>query len=257
MLLVVSESANDLQLSTNSKQQLMQEDIFRSNGGEFTTASKVLRDKLHNIKAILFDWDGVFNSGVKGEIPSTFNEVDSMGINMLRFGYYMVSGHIPYTAIVTGETNQTAFKWAKRESLNNVYFQVKHKADLLEQLKKEQNIEPDQILFVFDDILDLSLAKEVGARFLVNRKANPLFNAYCIKNNLCDYITYSSGNENAIREISEVVLDALGKFDETIEERILFDGIYSKFLKEKTIITTSYKKSENGDFVEKDFRLII
>ena len=54
-----------------------------------------------------------------------------------------------------------------------------------------------------------------------------------------------------------MILDALGKFDETIEERILFDGIYSKFLKEKTIITTSYMKSENGVFVEKDFKLII
>lgn len=234
----------------------MQEDIFRSNGGEFTTPSTQLRDKLHNIKAILFDWDGVFNSGEKGEIPSTFSEVDSMGINMLRFGYFIMSGHIPYTAIVTGETNQTAFKWAKRENLDNVYFQVKHKVELLKQLKVDQGIEADQILFVFDDILDLSLAKEVGARFLVSRKANPLFNAFCIKNNLCDYITYSSGNQNAIREISEVILDALGKFDETVEERILFDGRYSKFLKEKGTITTSYKKYEMGVFAQKDFKLI-
>ena len=234
----------------------MQEDIFRSNGGEFITPPKKLKDKLNNIKAILFDWDGVFNSGEKGEIPSSFNEVDSMGINMLRFGYYMISGHIPYTAIVTGETNQTAFKWAKRERLNNVFFQVKHKVDLLSQLKTEHGIEPDQVLFVYDDILDLSLAKEVGARFLVNRKANPLFNAWCIKNNLCDYITYSSGNENAIREISEVILDALGKFDLTIEERIFFDGIYRQFLDEKMKLTTIYKRSENGVFVEKDFNLI-
>lgn len=234
----------------------MQEDIFRSNGGEFITPSAKLKDKLLNIKAILFDWDGVFNSGEKGEIPSTFNEVDSMGINMLRFGYYMVLGQIPYTAIVTGETNQTAFKWAKRERLDNVFFQVKHKVDLLAQLKTEQGIEPDQVLFVYDDILDLSLAKEVGARFLINRKANPLFNAYCIKNNLCDYITYSSGNENAIREISEVILDALGKFNETIEERILFEGIYSQFIEEKMTVATIYMKSENGSFVEKDFKQI-
>ena len=235
----------------------MQEDIFKSNGGEFITPSIELKDKLHHIKALLFDWDGVFNSGEKGEIPSSFNEVDSMGINMLRFGYYMLLGHIPYTAIVTGETNQTAFKWAKRERLDNVLFQVKHKADLLAELKSEQNIEPDQVLFVYDDILDLSLAKEVGARFLINRKSNPLFNAYCIKNNLCDYITYSSGNENAIREISEVILDALGKFDATIEERILFDGVYKQFLDEKMAKTTIYKKSENGVFVEKDFKMII
>lgn len=235
----------------------MQEDIFTSSGGKFIIPPASLKDKLQNIKALIFDWDGVFNNGEKGEIPSTFNEVDSMGINMLRFGYYMILRHIPYTAIVTGETNQTAFKWAKRERLDNVFFQVKHKVELLAQLKMKQGIEPDQVLFVYDDILDLSLAKEVGTRFLVNRKANPLFNAYCIKNNLCDYITFSSGNNNAIREISEVVLDALGKFDMTIEERIIFDGEYKRFLDEKMSKETKYLKSEGRGFTKKDYKQII
>ena len=235
----------------------MQEDIFTSSGGKFIIPPASLKDKLQNIKALIFDWDGVFNNGEKGEIPSTFNEVDSMGINMLRFGYYMILRHIPYTAIVTGETNQTAFKWAKRERLDNVFFQVKHKVELLAQLKREQGIEPDHVLFVYDDILDLSLAKEVGTRFLVNRKANPLFNAYCIKNNLCDYITFSSGNNNAIREISEVVLDALGKFDMTIEERIIFDGEYKRFLDEKMSKETKYLKSEGRGFTKKDYKQII
>jgi len=235
----------------------MNENLFESHGGQYLTPANLFRGKLKNIKALLFDWDGVFNSGAKGEIPSNFNEVDSMGINMLRFGYYMLLGKIPYTAIVTGETNQTAFKWAKRERLDNVFFQVKNKVDLLSRLKTIHQIEPDQILFVFDDVLDLSLAKEVGARFLVNRKANPLFNAYCIKHQLFDYLTYSTGNEHALREISEVVLDGIGKFEATINERISFDGIYSDFLKEKMAIETNYLQSENGDFTEKEYSRIL
>lgn len=231
----------------------MNEDIFKSNGGKFITPSSQLQDKLRNIKAILFDWDGVFNSGEKGGLPSSFNEVDSMGINMLRFGYFMMLGRIPYTAIVTGETNQAGFKWAKRERFDQVFYQVKNKVDLLPILKKEHNIEADEVLFVFDDILDLSLAKQAGARFLVNRKSNPLFNAYCIKNELCDYLTYSSGNENAIREMTEVTLDALDLFEQTIEERILFNGAYQDFLAEKMAKETRYLKSENGVFVKKEF----
>jgi len=235
----------------------LNEDIFKSNGGKFITPPKQLQDKLRNIKAILFDWDGVFNSGEKGGLPSSFSEVDSMGINMLRFGYFMMVGRIPYTAIVTGETNQAGFQWAKRERFDNVFYQVKNKVDLLPILKREHNIDPDEVLFVFDDILDLSLARQIGARFLVNRKSNPLFNAYCIKNELCDYLTYSAGNENAIREITEVVLDSLGKFEETIEERILFDGSYKDFLAEKMPKETKYLKSENGEFIKKDFKQII
>ncbi len=205
-----------------------------------------------NIKAILFDWDGVFNSGEKSDLPSSFNEVDSMGINMLRFGYYMILRQIPYTAIVTGETNHAGFKWARRERFDNVFFQVKNKVELLTVLKEEQNIEADQVLFVFDDILDLSLAKEAGARFLVNRKANPLFNAFCVKNNLCDYLTFSTGKDNAIREITEVALDGIGKFESTIEERIFYNGIYSEFLEEKMSKQTIYRKSENDAFPVKE-----
>jgi 3-deoxy-D-manno-octulosonate 8-phosphate phosphatase (KDO 8-P phosphatase) len=235
----------------------MRDDIFRSKGGKFITPPGKLQEKLLNVKALLFDWDGVFNSGEKGGLPSSFNEVDSMGINMLRFGYYMILGHIPYTAIVTGETNQAGFKWARRESFDDVFFQVKNKVELLPIMKKNHGIEPDEVLFVFDDILDLSLAKEAGVRFLVNRNANPLFNAFCVKNNLCDYLTYSSGDKNALREISEVALDGIGKFEATMEERMLFDGIYSDFLTKKLAISTQYQKSENGAFIKKEFEQIV
>ncbi|MCG8308410.1 MAG: phosphatase [Cytophagales bacterium] len=230
----------------------MNEDIFKSNGGKFIIPPAHLQDRLRYIKAVLFDWDGVFNSGEKGGFPSSFNEVDSMGINMLRFGYYMLLGHIPYTAVVTGETNQAGFKWAGRERFDHVYYQVKNKIDLLPILRTAHGIEPGEVLFVFDDILDLSLAGQAGVRFLVNRKANPLFNAYCIKHGLCDYLTYSSGSDHAIREITEVALDAIGKFDETIEERIRFDGVYKDFLEEKMSKETIYLKAEHRNFVEKD-----
>jgi len=230
----------------------MRDDIFTSNGGKFIIPPAQLVAKLQNVKAILFDWDGVFNSGEKGGLPSSFNEVDSMGINMLRFGYYLLLGDIPYTAIVTGETNQAGFKWAMRERFDHVFFQVKNKVELLPVLSEEQSIEADEILFVYDDILDLSLAKEAGVRFLVNRKSNPLFNAYCVKNNLCDYMTFSSGKENAIREITEVALDGLGKFEYTIEERIYFNGAYKEFLDQKMDIRTEFRKAENGNFPVKE-----
>ena len=227
----------------------MRQDVFNSLGGRFITSPGKLREKLMSVKAILFDWDGVFNHGEKGQIPSPFNEVDSMGINMLRFGFYMITNQIPYTAIVTGETNHTAFHWAKREKLNDVFFQVKHKVDILKHLQKESGIAPHEVLFVFDDILDLSLAKESGVRFLVNRKSNPLFIEYCVQHRLCDYITFSAGNDYAIREISEVTLDGIDMFEKTIEERMQFNGIYSDFLTEKMKKNTQFWKSSESQFI--------
>ncbi len=218
--------------------------------GEFVTSPALIREKLHNIRALIFDWDGIFNSGAKGAIPSNFNEIDSMGINMLRFGFYLLHKAIPFTAIVTGENNETAFHWAAREHLDVIYFKVKDKKTILPELEKKYGIQPDEILFVFDDILDLSLAGETGLRFLVRHSANPLFIEYCRQNRLCDYITRNSGDQKAVREISELSLYLTGKFTETIEGRVQFEGPYHDFLQLKTNLRTKTFKASSGGFIE-------
>jgi len=218
--------------------------------GEFISPFSLVREKLHTIKCLIFDWDGIFNSGAKGTIPSNFNEIDSMGVNMMRYGLYLLHNTIPFTAIVTGENNQTAFQWATREHLDSVYFKVKDKKQILPELEEKYGVLPEDILFVFDDILDLSLARKVGLRFLVQHSSNPLFIEYCRQNHLCDYITRNSGDQKAVREISELSLYAIEKFSETIDGRVRFDGPYSNYLRTRNKISTKiYSASEDG-FVE-------
>jgi len=228
----------------------LSENMFIEWMGEFISPYSFVKEKLHKIKCLVFDWDGIFNSGAKGTVPSNFNEIDSMGINMMRFGLYLLHGNIPFTAIVTGENNKTAFHWATREHLDTLYFKVKDKKQIIPELKNKYGVMPDDILFVFDDILDLSLAREVGLRFLVRHSSNPLFIEYCKQNHLCDYITKNSGDQKAVREISELSLYAIGKFSETIEGRVHFDGPYSDYLLTRNkIVTKNFKASEKG-FVE-------
>jgi 3-deoxy-D-manno-octulosonate 8-phosphate phosphatase (KDO 8-P phosphatase) len=210
--------------------------------GEIVSSEIALRDKLHHIKAFLFDWDGIFNSGEKGQIPSSFNEIDSMGINMLRFGYYLLHGENPVAGIVTGERNETAIKWAEREHFHAVYLKVKHKADILESFQLEYGVQPHEILFVFDDIHDLSLAKEAGCGFLVRNSGAKMFERYCRENKLCDYITNNSGGNNALREISEVVLGMLGLFTRTVEERMAFSGTYNDYLQIRNLSKTNFQE---------------
>lgn len=228
----------------------MYADPFLQSGGRLNCDPGALQSKIGNVRALLFDWDGVFNSGEKGEIPSTFNEIDSMGVNMLRFGFYLHTGAIPFTAVVTGQNNKTAFDWSKREHLDAVYFHVKNKIDIVHALEKDYGIYRDEILFVFDDILDLSMAAEAGVRMLVKHKANPLFVEYCIKNKLCDYITNCSGSENAVREISELMLIAIGKFEATLEKRVAFEGDYLQYLNKRNSKPTAILEAREGTFME-------
>jgi 3-deoxy-D-manno-octulosonate 8-phosphate phosphatase (KDO 8-P phosphatase) len=188
-----------------------------------------LAEKLKKVRALVFDWDGIFNNGAKGEIPSTFNEIDSMGINMLRFGYYLLNQENPVTSIVTGERNATAIQWAEREHVHAVFLKVKNKVDVLDVFEKEYHIRRNEILFVFDDIHDLSLARKCGIKFLVRNRGARSFSRYCRKTNDCDYVTKNQGGDHALREISETVLQLLDLFEKTIEYRVGFNGIYQEY----------------------------
>ena len=61
-------------------------------GGEFVASPRDLQHRLQNIRAFIFDWDGVFNNGAKtGAGGSGFDEADAMGTNLLRFGFWLLN----------------------------------------------------------------------------------------------------------------------------------------------------------------------
>jgi len=201
-----------------------------------------LIEKLKKVRALVFDWDGIFNNGVKGDIPSTFSEIDSMGINMLRFGYYLLHNQNPVSAIVTGERNETAIHWAEREHFHSVFLNVKNKVDVLGTLEESHSIRRDEILFVFDDIHDLSLARVCGVKFLVRNRGARSFTRYCRKRNDCDYVTRNPGGDHALREISETVLGLLDLFGKTIEHRVEFNGIYREYWQKRNQVKTLFEE---------------
>ena len=220
------------------------EDYFR---GEFVINSTALRQKFRTIKAFVFDWDGVFNNGQKNiDGHSTFSEVDSMGINLIRFNHHLLNKQLPISAIITGENNQLAFSYARRENFNAIYYKVAHKEKAILHLCKQHNISPAEVMFVFDDVLDLSVAKLVGVRMMVNRAANPILIEYAKKNRLVDYVTFFDGNNNALREISEMIMVMTNNYVTAIDHRIKFSEPYQAYLDiKKQIPTLSYTLLDN------------
>ena len=90
-----------------------------------------------------------------------------------------------------------------------------------------------------EDILDLSIAKVCGLRFMVNRNASFMLTSYCKKNQLCDYITKNTAENHAIREISEVAISLMGDYDQVIEKRINYDEDYLNYLEIRNSIKTN------------------
>lgn len=230
--------------------------IYEDMSAEFTTPIQEMTKKYTEIKAFVFDWDGVFNTGEKnGSGSSSFNEIDAMGTNMLRFSYYLKNKQVPLTALISGEKNESAFYFAQREHFNASYFKIAHKKWALDHLCSIYNIQPHQICYFFDDVLDLSIAKEAGLRILIARKASRLFTNYVKQNNLADYITANPSGNFAIREACEMLMGMSGIFDETITRRTNYDTIYQEFLRSKNTAITHFYTYNNLQIIPADITL--
>ena len=202
--------------------------------GKFFVSPEVLAERLHQIKAFVFDWDGVFNGGQKdAEGSSPFNEVDAMGTNLLRFNHHLRNNSQAVTAIITGEQNKAALAFARREHFNAVYCGIKYKAQALEHLNKAYGIMDGEVAFVFDDVLDFSVAASAGLRIMVNRDCNPLLIGWAQQQGYIDYLTAADGAHYALRETVELLTGISGHYEETISERARFTERYQQYLRER------------------------
>jgi 3-deoxy-D-manno-octulosonate 8-phosphate phosphatase (KDO 8-P phosphatase) len=106
----------------------------------------------------------------------------------------------------------------------------------------EYGIHPNEIVFVFDDIHDLSLAKEIGCGILVRNCGAKMFTRYCRENKFCDYITENNGGSYALREISEVILGQIGLFTKAVENRMTFSEVYQDYFQIRNLVKTNIRE---------------
>lgn len=216
-------------------------------GGVFLSPPSLLKNKLDNIKAIIFDWDGVFNDGVKdSNFSSSYAEGDAMGTNLLRFGFYLKYGFIPNTTVITGALNEISKHLAKREHYDNLYYKCINKGAAFEEYLKDNNLKPSEVAFCFDDVLDLPIAKKCGLRFYINSSGRPLFEDYIAQKNLFDYKTGCKGGENAVREVVELILGLLDNYHEVIENRLDFTEKYQTYLNNRNSLRTEIIEWKGG-----------
>ena len=222
-------------------------------GAEFVLPQYKMVDKLQTIKAFVFDWDGVFNTGEKiGGGSSSFNEIDSMGTNLLRFSYYLQHQKLPAAAIISGEKNESAFYFSKREHFNSSYFKIPNKAIGLEHFCAEQNIKPLEVCYFFDDVLDLPIAKVAGLRIFIPRKATAQFTKYVKQNHLADYITGCTSDQYAIREACEMLMMLNGMFDRALTLRMNYDDIYKRYIEARNGTPTHFYSLSNDQISKAD-----
>jgi 3-deoxy-D-manno-octulosonate 8-phosphate phosphatase (KDO 8-P phosphatase) len=115
---------------------------------------------------------------------------------------------------------------------------VKDKLQAFRHFAALHKLDPKEIAFVFDDVLDLGLAEEAGLRIMVQHPGSPLFRKYVLEHELADYIT--SPTPYAVREACELIMGTTGNYDKVIAGRSHFTNDYRTYLAARQAVPTEY-----------------
>jgi 3-deoxy-D-manno-octulosonate 8-phosphate phosphatase (KDO 8-P phosphatase) len=177
--------------------------------------------------ALILDWDGVFTDGKKSQDgSSTYSEVDLMGINLLRFGYFLRTKKMLRIAIVTGERNSTAEYVAQREHFDVFLYHCRNKLNAIKLFNDHWGTTPNEWMFVFDDVLDFGLASKVGFRAMVSRPQAEHTLNYARVNSLVDLELPSEGS---IRHLAETLLVDANLFHDVLAQRSSWSELYLEY----------------------------
>ncbi len=159
-----------------------------------------------SIKLVILDVDGVLTDGSlffdnQGQEYKAFNSKDGHGIRMLQDGSIDI-------AIITGRKSELVLHRAKNLNISPslIYQGYRDKRPAFDDLLSKTGLSAKNIAYVGDDVIDLPIMSKVGMAIAVNDAHH-----FVIKHS--DWVTKASGGKGAVREVSEMILDAQGKLD--------------------------------------------
>jgi 3-deoxy-D-manno-octulosonate 8-phosphate phosphatase (KDO 8-P phosphatase) len=197
-----------------------------------------VQERLERIRAVVCDWDGVFNDGFKdAEGGSPFSEVDSMGVNLLRFAMWSEHGTLPVCAVITGQHNAFAERFAQREKLHGVYMGFAHKPEAFDRFLATHGLKPEEVLFVYDDVLDLPVAERCGLRVLIGHRATHLFQRAALARRCADIVIPLGGGHHGLREACELLIELGGHWNAVIDHRVRYSDHYQQYLAARNATT--------------------
>jgi 3-deoxy-D-manno-octulosonate 8-phosphate phosphatase (KDO 8-P phosphatase) len=195
---------------------------------------KPLLKRLRGLSGLVFDWDGVFNGGYKGDgIHSGYFEPDILGINIFRFAYWLETKLVLPVMIITGANNPSAEQLCKREHYNILSLGVIDKGEMLNKNCNTLGITPIDCGVFFDDLNDLSMVMLCGVRCMISRLASANSQEIIKDSFNIDYQSEVQSGNYAIREIIEMMLYDLGSLNDVISHRAKCSEDYLSFLSER------------------------
>jgi len=160
-----------------------------------------LRARLAAIQVVVLDVDGVLTDGglwhgPEGELIKRFNVRDGLGIRLLqRAGLEVV--------FLSGGSGGATEVRARQLGISHCVVGAKDKSIALASLRQQLGVAARQVVFVGDDVNDLSVHGVVGLLVATADAALPL-------RQRADAVLLHNGGHGAVRELAERLLQARG-----------------------------------------------
>ncbi len=166
-----------------------------------------LKARFKKIKLLLLDVDGVLTDGriiydSRGRDSKFFDVHDGLGVFVLDKSGIR-------TILITAKSSKTISPRAKDMRVTEVFADIFPKTAVLDKILKKYKVSSDEICFMGDDLVDLSLMRKVGLPVAVANAALEIKEAAL-------YITNRSGGRGAVREVAELILKSQGKWKDIL-----------------------------------------
>jgi 3-deoxy-D-manno-octulosonate 8-phosphate phosphatase (KDO 8-P phosphatase) len=155
------------------------------------------KEKLKEITTFVFDYDGVLTNGTiilqaDGEALRTANVKDGYSLQLaVKKGYNVV--------IISGGYSKSMSNRFKALKIKDFFLGVEEKSSVLKKYLKENDIKPENVLYMGDDIPDHKAMTEVGLP-CCPADAVPEIKAISL------YVSNKKGGEGCVRDVIEQTL---------------------------------------------------
>ncbi len=167
------------------------------------------KKKLNKITTFIFDIDGVLTDG-KVYVTDTGNLIRSMHTKdgfaiktAIKKGYLV--------AIISGAQDENVVKRLSYLKIPEIHIKIEDKLSKFNELVKKLNLNPEEVLYMGDDIPDIPLLKNVGLSVAPNDAVQEVLDTV-------DYISPKKGGDTCVRDIIEQVLRVQGKWNFTNDD---------------------------------------
>lgn len=170
----------------------------------FSAIALEVRERIARVSLLVLDVDGVLTDGglyytADGSVTKRFNVQDGLGIGLARQNGVRV-------AVITGQDTPSVAARMRDLHIDDYFPGYTDKYAHYETVRQKYGLGPEEVAFLGDDWVDLTVMRAVGVPLAV-ANAQPEVKDAAL------YVTAASGGNGAVREAVRCILYCRGQLD--------------------------------------------